>query len=58
MTPDEGKELLRSLLERYLGGTETRLAESLLDPAREEVRLRIEPDRLVSWDYSARMSDD
>jgi nitroimidazol reductase NimA-like FMN-containing flavoprotein (pyridoxamine 5'-phosphate oxidase superfamily) len=55
VTPDEGKALLRDLLERYLGGTDSPLADQLLDPDREEVRIRIDPDRLVSWDYSTRM---
>jgi nitroimidazol reductase NimA-like FMN-containing flavoprotein (pyridoxamine 5'-phosphate oxidase superfamily) len=55
VTPDEDKALLRDLLERYLGGTDVPLGDRLLDPDREEVRIRIEPDRLVSWDYSGRM---
>jgi len=54
--PDEGKALLGELLQRYLGGTESPLARQLLDPDRAEVRLRIEPDRLVSWDFSERMA--
>lgn len=54
---DAGKALLRRLLTRYLGGTDSALAERLLDPAREEVRIRIDPDRLHSWDYSERMRD-
>jgi nitroimidazol reductase NimA-like FMN-containing flavoprotein (pyridoxamine 5'-phosphate oxidase superfamily) len=55
--PDEGKAVLRSLLERYLGGTDSALARRLLDPARDEVRIRIDPDRLYSWDFSERMAD-
>ena len=57
VAPDEGKATLRALLERYLGGTDSSLAQRLLDPAREEVRIRIEPDRVYSWDFSARMRD-
>lgn len=56
VTPDGGRRLLRELLERYLGGTDTELGEWLLRPEREEVHVRIEPDRLHSWDYSSRMS--
>ncbi|QIB75823.1 pyridoxamine 5'-phosphate oxidase family protein [Halogeometricum borinquense] len=55
--PDEEKTLLRSLLERYLGGTENELGSFLLDDDREEVRIRITPTRLHSWDYSGRMRD-
>jgi nitroimidazol reductase NimA-like FMN-containing flavoprotein (pyridoxamine 5'-phosphate oxidase superfamily) len=55
--PDDEKAMLRRLLTRYLGGTDSPLAERLLDPAREEVRIRVDPVRLHSWDYSRRMSD-
>ena len=54
--PDPEKELLRDLLDRYLGGTESPLAEQLLDEKRREVRIVVDPDRLVTWDYTARMS--
>jgi len=56
VTPDEDKRLLRTLLERYLGGTDSALADQLLRPERDEVRLRIEPERLYAWDFSDRMS--
>jgi nitroimidazol reductase NimA-like FMN-containing flavoprotein (pyridoxamine 5'-phosphate oxidase superfamily) len=55
--PDEGKALLRSLLERYLGGTDNELGAFLLDDEREEVRIRISPERLHSWDFTDRMRD-
>jgi hypothetical protein len=55
--PDEGKDLLRDLLERYLGGTDSRLARRLLDEGREEVRIRIDPTRTHTWDYTSRMRD-
>jgi len=55
--PDTDKALLRSLFDRYLGGTDNRLGDRLLDPEREEVRLRIDPERLHSWDFSGRMGD-
>ncbi len=54
---DEDKTLLRRLLQRYLGGTDSALATRLLDPDRDEVRIRIDPVRMHSWDYSARMGD-
>jgi nitroimidazol reductase NimA-like FMN-containing flavoprotein (pyridoxamine 5'-phosphate oxidase superfamily) len=52
---DGGTELLRTLVERYLGTTETPLGQWLLDADRKEVRLCIEPSELYSWDFSARM---
>lgn len=55
--PDEDKALLRSLLERYLGGTDSQLARGLLADDREEVAIRIEPERFHSWDFSDRMAD-
>ena len=55
--PDEDKELLRALLERYLGGTDSPLAANLLREEREEVRIRVDPSKLYTWDYSERMSD-
>ena len=54
--PDRDKKQLRTLLERYLGGTDSSLAESLLSPDLEEVRIRITPDKLYSWDFSERMT--
>lgn len=55
--PDRDKKQLRALLERYLGGTDNSLAQSLLSPEREEVRIRITPEKLYSWDFSDRMAD-
>lgn len=55
--PDSGKELLRELLERYLDGTDSTLARRLLSPDREEVRIRIDPARLYTWDFTERMAD-
>ena len=54
-SPDRGKSTLRALVERYLGGTESELAEWLLSDAREEVRIRIQPHEMYSWDYTDRM---
>ncbi|WP_144904353.1 pyridoxamine 5'-phosphate oxidase family protein [Halobellus captivus] len=55
--PDGDKILLRTLLDRYLGGTDNDLSAFLLDPDREEVRIRITPERLHSWDFTDRMAD-
>lgn len=53
--PDEDKAVLRALLERYLDGTDSDLAQRLLSPSRREVRITVDPDRLHSWDYSDQM---
>lgn len=52
---DEDKTLLRNPLDRYLGGTDSELADALLDESRAEVVIRIDPDRLYAWDFSDRM---
>ncbi|MFB6251353.1 MAG: pyridoxamine 5'-phosphate oxidase family protein [Halobellus sp.] len=54
---DTDERLLRSLFERYLGGTDNELASHLLSPGREEIRIRVTPKRLHTWDFSGRMSD-
>ena len=46
-----------ALVERYLGGSGSRLARWLLGRRDEEVGLRITPQWLTSWDFSARMGD-
>lgn len=53
--PDEEKALLKRLLDRYLGGTDSDLARSLLDPDREEVRIEVAVTKGYTWDYSDRM---
>lgn len=55
--PDDDKVLLRTLLDRYVGDTDNGLADFLLDPNRTEVKIRIKPERLHSWDFSDRMAD-
>jgi nitroimidazol reductase NimA-like FMN-containing flavoprotein (pyridoxamine 5'-phosphate oxidase superfamily) len=57
VAPDPEKDRLRTLLGRYLGGTDSPLADRLLDESREEVTVRIDPKKLYCWDYSARMDD-
>ena len=54
---ERGEEILRALLERYLGGTSSHLAGLLLARVATETALAIEPQALVSWDFRSRMSD-
>lgn len=55
--PDTDKSLLRALFERYLGGTDNSLGDRLLADDRDEVRIRIDPTRLYTWDFTERMRD-
>ncbi len=47
--------VLGSLIRRYLGDTDSSLAQWLLGRIDEEVVLRIRPSWITSWDFSARM---
>ena len=57
LDPERGEEILRALVDRYLGtnGRESSLGRWLLSRGESEVAIRIDPVRLVSWDYSERM---
>jgi len=48
---------LDNLLERYLGGVDSRLGNWLLSRRDEEMLITIEPRRVFSWDYQERMED-
>ncbi|GAB7020392.1 pyridoxamine 5'-phosphate oxidase family protein [Halostagnicola bangensis] len=54
---DPEKEVLRSLIGRYLGGMDSRLARNLLRDERDEVTITIEPDAIYGWDFGDRMRD-
>ncbi|CQR48799.1 MULTISPECIES: pyridoxamine 5'-phosphate oxidase family protein [Haloferax] len=55
--PDAEKDVLRRLIARYLGDTDSELAKRLLSPERDEVVIRIRPERVHTWDYAARMKE-
>lgn len=55
LSPDEDKELLGSLIDRYLGGRESELATMLLTDDRDELVITVEPERLYTWDFTSRM---
>lgn len=50
--------VLREMLQRYLGGTDSKLGSWLLSRAEDEVLITITPLRLFSWDYRERMGVD
>ncbi len=52
---EHGAEILHTLIERYLGSSESRLARFLLSRVEQETALEIEPETLVSWDFTERM---
>lgn len=51
-SPDEGKETLRAVIDRFDGKTTSSLAEQLLIDAGDVIRIRIQPLEMYSWDYS------
>ena len=55
LLPGEGIPVLLQLIDRYLGTRDTRFARWLIGRGDAEVAIRIRPDWLTSWDFSARM---
>jgi nitroimidazol reductase NimA-like FMN-containing flavoprotein (pyridoxamine 5'-phosphate oxidase superfamily) len=53
----KGQEILKELLSRYLGGSENKLSNFLLDEERQEVALILKPINCFSWNFSSRMDD-
>jgi hypothetical protein len=51
-----GEEILRVLLNRYLGGTASPLAKRLLSRCETEVAIEIVPASVHAWDFRERMS--
>jgi hypothetical protein len=54
---DANGEVLGQMLQRYLGGADSRLGQWLMSRVGDEMLISIEPLRLFSWDYRERMSD-
>jgi nitroimidazol reductase NimA-like FMN-containing flavoprotein (pyridoxamine 5'-phosphate oxidase superfamily) len=57
LSPLGERDALDRMVERYLGGAESAVANWLLSRREEELHIHIEPVRLFSWDYRERMSD-
>jgi len=55
--PARGEEILRALIDRYLGASTSQLARFLLARVEHETAIAIEPKTVVSWDYRERMGD-
>jgi nitroimidazol reductase NimA-like FMN-containing flavoprotein (pyridoxamine 5'-phosphate oxidase superfamily) len=58
LEPDDEKALLSALVEEYLGGRDSDLANWLLRDDRDEVHVTVDVTRAYAWDYSDRMSED
>lgn len=54
---DRGEEILRRLIDRYLNGSNSKLAGLLLARATSETAIAITPNKYLSWDYSDRMRE-
>lgn len=58
LDPARGDEILRKLLRRYLGGEDAPLARRLLARGEPELAIGIEVERLTSWDFTRRMTEE
>jgi hypothetical protein len=56
LSKDYALETLSTVIPRYLGDAESRLAKWLICRSDEEYVIRLRPVQLTSWDYSERMS--
>lgn len=54
--PAKGADVLSRLLRRYAIDPASRLARMLTARADQETAIRIDPDRITSWDFSRRMA--
>jgi general stress protein 26 len=50
------KPVLETLIEKYLGSTDSSLAKWLLSNPQSESTIKIVPEWITSWDYSNRMN--
>lgn len=54
---ERGLEILERLLTRYLGGTDSSLAQQLLGRSQPEVAIRLSPQSLHTWNFANRMKN-
>ncbi len=55
LVSEAGPDILKQLIQRYLGEEKSELAQWLLSRVETEVALRLTPRRVFTWDYSKRM---
>lgn len=56
LNTDDDRAMLSRLIQHYLGDEQSPLARWLLGRDGEEISIRIDPTRIMSWDYRARMA--
>ncbi|MEE2735524.1 MAG: pyridoxamine 5'-phosphate oxidase family protein [Pseudomonadota bacterium] len=56
LSKDNAEDALQELIDRYLGKTNTELANWLINRSDKEVMIELKPEWISSWDYSSRMS--
>ena len=54
---DRGERTLERLLDRYNFAHTSRLGRTLLARAQNETAIQIRPHKMLSWDFSSRMSE-
>ena len=55
LVSDGAGEVLRAVIQRYLGDGNSSLAQWLLSREHEEMLIRVRPERFFTWDYRDRM---
>ncbi|MEP1469789.1 MAG: pyridoxamine 5'-phosphate oxidase family protein [Halieaceae bacterium] len=58
MSPEGAGATLEHLIQRYLGNADSGLAQWLLSRKDEELLISLRPERVFSWDYRERMSEE
>ena len=52
---NNGKKILRILMDKYLDDKESKLSQFLEDNSKTEVAIEITPKKIINYDYSQRM---
>ena len=52
---NNGKKILRILMDKYLDDKESKLSQFLKDNSKTEVAIEITPKKIINYDYSQRM---
>ncbi|MHA7647788.1 pyridoxamine 5'-phosphate oxidase family protein [Nitrosopumilus sp. S4] len=53
----DGQKILDLLIDKYLGDKESKLSKFLKEHSKNEVAIRINPQKIFTYDYSKRMKD-
>lgn len=58
LSKETGLDLLRRLIDRYIGSQDSEFARWLINRGDNEVAIAIEPTWITAWDFSRRMAND